>query len=349
MLKKDIIILGCIGIIILCLSKLVVDSYNAASNSGNQEKESIEENLSAEALQELSEKEVPESSGFFWDASNFAAEENVNISIEKLNTIPCYYFSPPNNMDEQVEMMAENLFGNTDNLNRGIEETFGDGWGNYYNFTCDSEEGNYSLSGNSVEMTYMRKGIPMEEETEDKIMQIQRIIDKLQLGIYGKEGNSYLTISQVHENRFNCSYVFNGIEASKYPYGESTVGDISSYGRLQPIEFEFKNNQISAIYHIISDKYESEEIIKSSYKGWDEILQDFKEEAGRDYKEIYGQNYGNRYISLGIIGMKCVYEGGFVNGKNARLVAVPAVEIYVVVDIYSFENENGKGKINIMH
>lgn len=56
MLKKDIIILGCIGIIILCLSKLVVDSYNAASNSGNQEKESIEENLSAEALQELSEK-----------------------------------------------------------------------------------------------------------------------------------------------------------------------------------------------------------------------------------------------------------------------------------------------------
>lgn len=65
MLKKDIIILGCIGIIILCLSKLVVDSYNAASNSGNQEKESIEENLSAEALQELSEKEVPESSGFF--------------------------------------------------------------------------------------------------------------------------------------------------------------------------------------------------------------------------------------------------------------------------------------------
>lgn len=341
MLKKDLITLGCIGIIILLLLKPLIDSFYTAAYVGENQEESIEENIFANNLPELSELEIPGSPGFEWNDENFVAEEDINISVGELNSMPCYYFVPPNNMDARVEAMVKRLFGNTDNLNREIEKNFGDGWGNHYNYTCDTEDGSYRLSGDSIEMTFMRNGdIVKETDNEkayDKIMQMEQIIDGLQFGIYDKEGNSCLAISQVHDNKYKCSYVFNGIEASEYPYGASRIDGIS-YARLQPIEFEFKNNQISAIYHIISDKYESEEIIKNSYKGWDEILRDCKEEAERGYKEVYGRDYGNRYISLEVTGMKCVYEGGFINGKNAKLVAVPAVKVYVVEDIYSFEN-----------
>ena len=353
MLKRDIIILGCIGILILFLSKSVVESYNAVKAIEYQESENTEdnpyvvegENNAFDGLQELSEKAKPKKTGFMWDINNFVAEDGANVSIDELNSLLCYYFMPREDMDKYVEDMVKKLFGKKKNIKKEIGESLNTGWGKLYNYSYNSDYNDaghrdeYMLTGDAMGLDFTKIGGNSSEKKDYEAMaQLQDAVDILKLGLYDKNGKSFMTINQVTDNKYNCGYLFNEVELSQFAYGESEVDGVT-YAKIQPIEFYFKDNNLYAIYHMISHQYEKEEKIESSYKDWDEILQIFQKNAQEYYKKEFGKDYGNQFFHLQITGLKCAYEGGFVKGKDAKMLAVPAVELSAVEDKYSFEKE----------
>lgn len=217
------------------------------------------------------------------------------------------------------------------------------GWGKLYNYSYITDynsaglRSEYTMTGDAMGLDFIKRDENSSGKKDYEVMeQLQDAVDSLNLGLYDKDGNSFMAINQVTDNKYNCGYLFNGVGLSQFTYGESEEDGIT-YTKIQPIEFYFKDNNLYAIYHMISYQYEKEEKIESAYKEWNEIVQVFQKNAEKYYKKEFGKDYGNQFFHLQITGIKCAYEGGFVKGKDAGMFAVPAVELSAVEDKYSFE------------